>query len=486
MPRSSGSIIGPRIDSQQNVFNVQYLGRSPMSNFSTGEGAIQSALFEMYIKFKTKKGTKKLSNAKIVLSNRGLSVVNWTNDEVFYSLSNVIICQAVIFTGAKTKVSGKKYYKFAFESLADVGRGTVMSTAMSKTSKYLLKMKHHPLVVCILRRELGPQILEIHAFVCNSNDQALGLSYSIEMARSVQLNEEKKNANVFNYDPYASPPERNQVPVVEFAAPDNQNNEADLPQVMNILKQLGGGRGSVVNQVVKTPNLNLMTDNIFVARNNVDVNKSQQNKMSVASRGQERQSRIYNLNQEDFVNPAQRPSTRSGHTRSSSFDHLNNISSFPQTSDFQFVQQPKASVKNSPQIQRSKSMKNYDQNLVQQGRTDLPQNFVSSNPSGGMSPGVDKPTKPVAMVQPRKISGIKVFPFGHDRTGLIPEKDKLRKKKAAEESKSSPTQTPEVVNLYAQVNKQANKNLRNTFIMKASTEEQLKKMMQDATLEIRK
>ena len=477
--------MGPRVDSQQNVFNVQYLGRSPMSNYSTGEGVLQSALFEMYTKFKTKKGTKKLSNAKIVLSNRGLSVVNWTNDEVFYSLSNVIICQAVIFTGSKTKVSGTKYYKFAFESLADVGRGTIMSTAMPKTFKYLLKMKHHPLVVCILRRDLGPQILEIHAFVCNSNDQALGLSYSIEMARSVQLNEEKKNSQVFNYDPYASAPGCNQVPVVDVSVPDNQGNEADLPQVMHILKQLGGGRGSVVNQVVKTQNLNLMKDNFFVAPNNMEVNKSQQNKMSVAARGQERQSRIYQLNQEDFLGPPQRPLSRSGHTRSSSFGHLNNLSSFEQSSDFKFMQQPKAGGKNPPQIQRSKSMKNNDQNLVQQGRIDLPQNFVSSNPSGGMSPGVDKPKKPVAMVQPRKISGIKVFPFGHDRTGLIPEKDKLKKKKIAEESKSGPTQTSDIANLYAQVNKQVNKNPRNTFIMKASTEEQLKKMMQDVTLECR-
>ena len=72
----------------------------------------------------------------------------------------------------------------------------------------------------------------------------------------------------------------------------------------------------------------------------------------------------------------------------------------------------------------------------------MPSDFVISDVSArdrdGMFVAADNKSKPVAKVQPHKVTGVKVFPDGHDRTFLLPDRDKLRKVEEAD-NKPSPT-----------------------------------------------
>ncbi|ESO06073.1 hypothetical protein HELRODRAFT_160204 [Helobdella robusta] len=531
------SAAGMNMNQQQIAFDVQYVGHSALPKNGTGNGPLQIALLEIYSRFNTPKGIKKFPRVSLLLTKDGLKV-NKNDGSLFYSLSNISECRAVTFVGSKTKMNGKKTYGYTFEQVRQQHQPSqqFQNWILSKEQKYLLKTKHSPILACVLRSELGIKTLDVHAFVCQNKDQALSISLSIEMALRTLADKIQQESQLFNYDPYSSSKndvgnsvagrycgvggnfknnggnvgngsgigceKRNEYKQLRSRnAPERQTfspsttKDAELPEVIEILGALGAGKGSVVNPVIRTTNVNLINSNFFetpqyqnTPNNENRVFQLNQNDMSRPQQQQQQQQQQQYQQAMQRKHPQQKPS------RSASMHFLNDTSLFTEHLTFDDLyhdQKNKASYsfeKNKveesrkPQVKpvqlsRSRSFKN-ETNVEEIG---LPRKAVtpddgwkvtnfsnvndtnfSANSCVNLNPMGDKPAKPIAMVQPRKIQGIKVFPAGNDRTLLIPEKTKFLKKTkntsqpeqlAASQLKESKLTKRDSMALYATVSK---------------------------------
>ena len=441
---------------QDNIFNVHFLGSASLPhNVAIETATLQKYLLDLYCAAITPKKPLKLPTARLTLVSHGVIVAITKGKDEYFSLKDIFSCSALVFTGSKVKSNKKKTYTYLFDNIKPTQQQSLDQNLLQpppqwslfKTQKYLLNFKHHPLIACLIRRKNNP--LEIHVFVCQSGEQALSFSYSVDLARRIEI--ENPSPVVENYRPIVPSP--NPFKQANHYTSSSSSADPELPEVIRKLEILGGGKGTVVNPVVKTTNVNLIENAEFFHSPSGDREESKNDFGKSDARAGQRKSTsnqqlnnlsiyhaesfedffknkelIFEKDQKRLVNPPSQLSIYSNNSANLNPEQLSQKSS-------QLVKRKSQNVVDI--LEKHKSPK-----PASRSTTFMPSDFVISDVSArdrdGMFVAADNKSKPVAKVQPHKVTGVKVFPDGHDRTFLLPDRDKLRKVEEAD-NKPSPT-----------------------------------------------
>ena len=159
-------------------FHVIYLGSCMMSQVSTGLGVLQKPLMDLYIKYRQPGGGPAAQERYLVMSPKGMTVSYKESGatqptQIFYGVPSILFWDAVRFV----TVRGSKKVMCAFEPLDnDHSRNKDnLFTVLNKNGQFLQQMTHPPIFTCVLRRTSGLKALDVHAFICTSDDEALGI-----------------------------------------------------------------------------------------------------------------------------------------------------------------------------------------------------------------------------------------------------------------------------------------------------------------------
>ena len=122
--------------------------------------------------------------------------------EVFYHMPNILFWDAVQFCTVKGQ---DKKMRGAFEPLDnDHSRNKDnLFSVLEKKYHFLQQMTHPPLFTCVLRRTQGVKALDVHAFVCSSDDEGLGLVRSLHTVHDHYKSDETTETGVFGYRPFS-------------------------------------------------------------------------------------------------------------------------------------------------------------------------------------------------------------------------------------------------------------------------------------------
>ena len=183
-------------------FEVGYLGSSPLSRMATGLGLLQKPLRHVYFSFQTREGPRKLRQTQLILTDRGLVVSTQPNENNFYSITSVLFWDCVQFV----TVRANKGTKCAFEPLDNDHSRNMdnLFVDLDKEFSYLAKRTDHPsLFSCVLRRTAGVKSLDLHTFVCSTQEQALALVKGFNGMAERQIHE-VQNSSVFAYSPFVN------------------------------------------------------------------------------------------------------------------------------------------------------------------------------------------------------------------------------------------------------------------------------------------
>ena len=420
---------------QENIFNVHSLGSVSLPPDTPIETAIlQKVLLDLYTKKVT--GTKhpKLLAARLTLQPHGIIISILKGKDEYFPLKSIFSCSALIFTGSKVKTNKKKSYTYFFDNIKpahtqSIDQNLIRSPPqwnLVKSQKYLLKIKHLPLIACLFRSKNKP--IEIHVFVCPSNEKALSFSYSVDLARRTELEQ-------------PSPVQENYAALYKNKDPFNKKNfvlnaEPELPEVIRKLESLGGGKGTVISPVVKTTNVNLIENKDFYHRPSSRMDKAipkgkspnsnlEKNTKKVPNYKQVNNLSVYPANSfEDFFSNKEFLSHKYKGENVEPPSQLSVFSSYNSSHPSQLPQVSRRKSQNfSVLVDNQKTPKPTQRSTTFMPR-DMPENCMV--PDGFESLGESK-MKPVAKVQPHKVAGVKVFPNGYDKTFLLPDRDKLKK-----------------------------------------------------------
>lgn len=462
---------------KNNIFLTHLLGSISFPPETPIESAIlQKSMLDLYSKNMTDKKCLKLLTGRITLNSHGIIVATKGKDE-YILLKDIYSCSALVFTGSKVKSNNKKSYTYFFDNIKPTQQQSIdqnllqppVQWTLFKTHKYLLDMKHPPLAAFLIRCKNKP--IEIHVFVCESKEKALSLSYSIDMAQRMEI--EQPSPVQENYRTSSLNLFKQQSPQQPFISQQNDSislPEPELPEVIRMLEGLGGGKGTVINPVVKTTNVNLFNDNEFYADPGFDYNGNVGNSNKIKIK------EAYNGGKKSVREASDSQYFKQQARKSASIQQLNSLSVFPATSFEELINNKEANYYNikdnkrtaqppnqlaihtksqpsdspSPkysQLQRRKSQnvndlldRNKPPKAAHRSTTFVPRDLIDTDmmvvamdDDRKMGAGESK-LKPVAKVQPHKVTGVKVFPDGHDRTFLIPDRDKLKKVTNSEKS----------------------------------------------------
>jgi len=191
-------------------FNVQYLGAAMLSQMSTGLGTLQKPLKDLYFSYQKPSGPARLNANLLTVTRKGLVVSQVkhaveceyaTGATVFYAMPSIHFWDTVRFVAVREK---DKKYKCAFESLSvDLSRNmnNLYFPLDYKKEKHLTKVVSHPVLFAIvLRRPTGLKALDLHAFVCSTDSQAMTFMQHLNSAHSTFADNEAQESGVFGYN----------------------------------------------------------------------------------------------------------------------------------------------------------------------------------------------------------------------------------------------------------------------------------------------
>ena len=195
-------------------FSLGYLGSSPLSQVATGLGMLQKPLRDLYIKHrKPGKGTF-LPECRVSMTSNGMSMTYREAPEAphvppredLYPVENIIMWDTVRFIAVKSTEKKKTVIKYAFEPLDnDHSRNKDnLFTTLDKKYFYLQDQQHPPIFTCVLRRKSGVKALDIHAFFCDSDTEALDIVKSLNFLQNSFKSNQAQETGVFGYSPFGA------------------------------------------------------------------------------------------------------------------------------------------------------------------------------------------------------------------------------------------------------------------------------------------
>ena len=189
-------------------YHVIYLGSCMLTHMSTGLGVLQKPLRELYFKYRQAGGGPAAQERYLLMSDKGMSMTYKESaselpTEVFYSMPSILFWDAVQFCtvrGQDKKVRG------AFEPIDNNHSRNKdnLFSVLEKKYHFLQQMTHPPLFTCVLRRTAGVKALDVHAFVCSSDEEALSLVRALHTVHSHYKSDESIETGVFGYRPFAT------------------------------------------------------------------------------------------------------------------------------------------------------------------------------------------------------------------------------------------------------------------------------------------
>ena len=235
-------------------FTVQYLGSTMIARVATGLGVVQKPLKELYVAYRKSAEGKTSQERTLTILDQGLTMTfrdgpGKTIREVTYPMSDLPFWDAVQFVAVR---GSDKKWRAAFETL-DPERNVDRSAdklyqPLDKKLHFLTQMSHPPLFTCVLRRKTGIKALDCHAFVCQSNEDAIELLRALYAAQ-----EDYKPAeptSVFNYKPFGQNKNRLFGSVTSLSmrnlAPESANNHMSQTADSRNVDTTNGGKPDVV------------------------------------------------------------------------------------------------------------------------------------------------------------------------------------------------------------------------------------------------
>ncbi|KAK2169109.1 hypothetical protein LSH36_12g14040 [Paralvinella palmiformis] len=334
-------------------YRVQYLGSNVLAvRAVTGLGVLQKPLMEMYFRYQkdTTRSSVLLQERRLAMNDKGMIVLcegdadSPAVDES-YAMPSILFWDAVRFVSVRTR---DKKIRAAFEPLDnDHSRNKENLFVTLDKSLHFIHKKHHPtLFCCVLRRTQGLKALDVHAFVCYSDEEALGLVRALDTVNTSYTSEEQQETGVFGYNPFGKE-SISSAAGLQLALPgkqsslDKRNDDVCRPQSAHFRPSEGaaerpnGGRPSTRSVSVRNKHSRVKSPHRPVSQNYQLFTGSQPNlsvfstcparnldpKLCVQATGgtcTDRNSRVFHLSQEDFSSQLSLASTDNcptgGHT----------------------------------------------------------------------------------------------------------------------------------------------------------------------------
>ena len=190
-----------------DTYRVEYLGSATLTHMATGLGVLQRPLRQLYFKHcQRRSGDGENCTAAerhLVITHSGMTVSHADGpSDSHYPMACILYWDAVRFA---TVGSTPKKLCGAFEPLDnDHSRNTAnLFEPLDKKLACLRQMAHPALFACVLRRTVGVKALDVHAFVCASERCALGLVRALTAAQGRRAQHEARQSGVFGYSPFA-------------------------------------------------------------------------------------------------------------------------------------------------------------------------------------------------------------------------------------------------------------------------------------------
>ena len=167
-------------------FAADCIGSSTLSKPTTGVGALQQPIKELYLKFKKPGGAPNAKKVILRVSQSGLSVApaDGAKGEVVHDLNSITHIEAVRFT----LISGNdKKMRAIFlpleESRVPPNKDKSVFN-VDKSYQFFKQINHPPLLACVLRRPRGVKSLDCHVFVMENSEDALQVISLINQVES--------------------------------------------------------------------------------------------------------------------------------------------------------------------------------------------------------------------------------------------------------------------------------------------------------------
>ena len=119
-------------------------------------------------------------------------------------MPSILFWDAVQFVTVKNPRDKKKPVSSAFEPLDnDHSRNKVnLFVPLDKKHLFLLDQRHPAIFTCVLRRTAGVKAMDVHAFVCGSEDEAIAIVHSLNNSQEAYKSGEVSETGVFGYRPF--------------------------------------------------------------------------------------------------------------------------------------------------------------------------------------------------------------------------------------------------------------------------------------------
>ena len=187
-------------------YRVEYLGSAMLNSVGTGLGVLQKPLRELYFGFRHAGKSAKLQERHLTMTSKGMTMTfkerrDKTVQELFYGVPSMLSWDAVEFVTVK---GPDKKVRGAFEPIDnDISRNKDnLFSIVDKKYHFLQQMRHPPLFCVVLRRTQGVKALDVHAFVCSNDDEALGLVRALNLVQNNYNMNESHETGVFAYNPF--------------------------------------------------------------------------------------------------------------------------------------------------------------------------------------------------------------------------------------------------------------------------------------------
>ena len=280
-------------------YRVEYLGSSMLMAAATGLGVLQKPLRDLYFQYQqsgSRQGT--LQERHLTMTSSGVNMVfkdsrSSPTQEVFYPMPSILFWDAVQFVtvrGQDKKVRG------AFEPLDnDHSRNKDNLFVVLEKKYHFLQQRAHPSIfTCVLRRTAGLKALDVHAFICSSEDEAVGLMRALNAVQQSFTSDQVSETGVFGYNPFGKESVRSTAGLERLQAAQQRLRPAQPPNpASGHAQQIDVGPGM---QRFPLPGVAPVSRNESVRSTTSHVSNS---------------SRVYQLTQSDLV---QAPPSRSSPT----------------------------------------------------------------------------------------------------------------------------------------------------------------------------
>ncbi|KAI0218993.1 hypothetical protein LSAT2_029363 [Lamellibrachia satsuma] len=192
---------------RSDPYKVEYLGSSILPRMATGLGALQKPLRELYFRHRKPGSGSRLQERHIAIARDCMKVKYRTGGsnsvmaEEAFPVPNVLYWDAIRFVTVKAP---DKKLRGAFEPLDnDHSRcQDNLFVILDKKVGFLAQMSHPSLFVCVLRRVSGVRSLDLHAFVCANERDALAIVRALRTLQADYEHSQAHNHGVFGYTPF--------------------------------------------------------------------------------------------------------------------------------------------------------------------------------------------------------------------------------------------------------------------------------------------